>query len=395
MSKDPNVDRPGLGTLGIHAGAHTSGTGAVVPPIVQSATFLGGGPDEPGEVKYTRYGTNPNQVEVADKVAALEGMEAAVALGSGMAATAMTVLAATRSGDHLVASQHLYGATRVFLEHEMSKRGLRTDFVDPSLARNWRLALTDSTRMLFLEIPTNPTLRLFDPRPIAKLAQEAGILLVVDSTFASPINLRCGELGVDAVIHSATKYLGGHSDLIAGVVTGSNILMGEVRHISKLYGPALDPHAAWLLARGIRTLDARMRRHNENAMALAEWFGKQPEVAHVIYPGLESHPDHELASEILDGFGGMLSLILEGGGAAADVFGASLRLALQAPSLGGVETLVSQPRFTSHVDFTADERADLGLPDGFVRISAGIENVEDLMRDFHQALSRVRAGAAV
>lgn len=393
MSHDQSADRPGQGTLGIHAGARSSDTGAVVPPIVQSATFLGGGANDPGELLYTRYGNNPNQVEVADKVAALEGMEAGVALGSGMAATSMTVLAATRAGDHLVASRYLYGATRVFLEHEMSKRGLRTDFVDPTLARNWRVALTAETRMLFLEIPTNPTLRLFDPRPIAKLAQEAGILLVVDSTFASPINLRCGELGVDAVIHSATKYLGGHSDLIAGVVTGSSILMGEVRHASKMYGPALDPHAAWLLSRGIRTLAVRMRKHNENAMALAQWFRDQAEVEHVIYPGLESHPDHALASEILDGFGGMLSVILQGGGPAADVFGDALRLALQAPSLGGVETLVSQPRFTSHVDFTAAERADLGLPDGLVRISVGLEDVDDLIRDFGQALRRVAAGS--
>ncbi len=390
MARERSADGPRPATLGVHAGAPVvSGSGSVVPPIVQSSTFFGGGPDGSGEVLYTRYGNNPNQIEVGDKIAALEGMEAGIALGSGMAATAMTLLASTRAGDHILASRHLYGATRHLLEHELPKRGVHTDLVDPERARNWRLALRPSTRVLFLELPTNPTLRVFDPRPVTALAQETGTLMVVDATFASPINIRCGDYGADAVIHSATKYLGGHSDLIAGVVAGSSILVGEIRQMLKMYGPALDPHAAWLLARGMRTLHARMRQHNDNAMALAAWFEEQPEVENVIYPGLESHPDHEVAAELLNGFGGMLSVILSGGGRAADAFGEALRLALLAPSLGGVETLVSQPRYTSHVDYAASERAKLGLPDGFVRISVGIEDVEDLKRDFRQALDRV------
>ena len=394
MNQDRNGDAPGRATLGVHAGAQTGDSAAVVPPIVQSATFFGGGPDEPGEVRYTRYGTNPNQVEVADKVAALEGMDAGVALGSGMAATALTLLAATRSGDHVVASQHLYGATRQLLEKELPRRGIHADFVDPTRARNWRLALKKQTRILFLEIPTNPTLRVFDPRPVAALAQETGTLMVVDSTFASPVNLRCGELGADAVIHSATKYLGGHSDLIAGVVVGSDILMDEIRQMLKMYGPALDPHAAWLLARGIRTLDVRVRRQNENALTLARWLEEQEGVERVIHPGLASHPDHALASELMDGYGGMLSMVLEGGGGAADVFCGALELALLAPSLGGVETLVSQPRYTSHVHFTAGQRTELGIPDGFVRVSVGVEDVEDLQADFAQALARARQAVA-
>lgn len=390
MASDREGHRPGRATMGVHAGAGAASTDtAVVPPIVQSSTFFGGGPGGPREVLYTRYGNNPNQIEVGDKIAALEGMEAGIALASGMAATAMTLLALTRTGDHIVASRHLYGATHQLLKHELPKRGVHTDFVDPAFARNWRLALKPSTRLLFLEIPTNPTLRVFDPRPVAALAQETGMAMVVDSTFASPINLRCGELGADAVVHSATKYLGGHSDLIAGVVVGSSILIGEIRQMLKLYGPALDPHAAWLLARGMRTLDARMRRHNQNALELARWFSEQPEVETVIHPGLETHPDHEVASEIMDGFGGMLSILLAGGGRAANNFGGALELALLAPSLGGVETLVSQPRYTSHIDFTAGERAELGLPDGFVRISVGIEDAEDLKRDFRHGLDAV------
>jgi cystathionine beta-lyase/cystathionine gamma-synthase len=225
---------------------------------------------------------------------------------------------------------------------------------------------------------------------LAELAHARGITVVADMTFASPVNMRAGEHGVDVVVHSATKYLGGHADIIAGVAVGPSEIIDEVNRVSRFYGPALDPHAAWLLDRGLRTLDVRVRRHNENAQAVAEWLEAQEGVGAVHYPGLTSHPDHALAEELMDGFGGMVSFVLEGGGTAADRFVSALDLALAAPSLGGVETLVSQPRYTSHVGLSEQEREGRGVPDGFVRLSVGIEDVDDLIADFGQALEVAR-----
>jgi cystathionine beta-lyase/cystathionine gamma-synthase len=361
----------------------------VVPPVVQSATFFWAEPDD-GELRYTRYGNNPNQRGLAEKVAALEGMEAGLVLGSGMAATAMTVLALAGPGSHVLASRRLYGATQTLLRDELSRRGIETTFVDPDDVGDWQAALRPETRVVMVEIPTNPTLRVLDPRPLASLCRARGSTLVCDATFASPVNFRAGAAGVDVVIHSATKYLGGHSDLIAGAVAGPRDVIEEVTRMSHLYGPALDPHAAWLLDRGIRTLEVRMRRHNESALALARWFLEREEVADVIHPGLEHHPDHETAAELLDGFGGMVSVVLRGGAAAADAFTGALRVAAVAPSLGGVETLVSQPRHTSHRGLSPAELTAQGIPDGFVRISVGLEDVEDLKEDFARALAAFR-----
>ena len=377
--------RPGPSTLGIHAGEARKQAGdPVVPPVVQSATFFWAGPDD-GELKYSRYGNNPNQVGLALKMAALEGTEAAVPLASGMGAMSMALLALAQAGDHIVASSRLYGATQVLLREELPKRGIETTFVDP-FAGDWGGAVRAETKVILIEIPTNPTLRIVDPRPLAALAERCGARLVCDATFASPVNFRAASAGVDVVVQSATKYLGGHSDIIAGVVAGPAGVIDDVTHTAHLYGPALDPHAAWLLDRGLRTLDVRIRRHNENALALAAWLERRPEVKQVIYPGLESHPDHHLATELMDGFGGMLSLVLEGGGDAADAFMGGLRLALAAPSLGGVETLVSQPRFTSHRGMSQEALDEQGIPEGFVRVSVGVEDADDLRDDFRQAL---------
>lgn len=372
-------------TLGVHGGAHDRRPGApVVPPITQSATFHWGSPAD-GELLYSRYGNNPNQVQAGEKAAALEGTEAAVVLGSGMGATAMTVLAVVGDGGHMVASSRLYGATQALLRDELPRRGIETTFVDPEEG-DWEDAIRDDTRLVFIEIPTNPTLRILDPRPVCALAHDSGIQVACDATFASPVNFRAASVGVDIVIQSATKYLSGHSDVIAGVVAGSADTVREVTRLSRLYGPALDPHAAWLLDRGMRTLDVRVARHNENAQAVAEWFEGRPDVERVIYPGLASHPDHALAAELMSGFGGMVSVVLSGGGDAADRFMSRLELAIAAPSLGGVETLVSQPRYTSHVGLSREERESQGIPDGFVRLSIGIEDRRDLIADFEQAL---------
>lgn len=387
MPDAPRPPRPRAATLGIHAGDAERAPGApVVPPIVQSATFHWGSPAD-GELVYSRYGNNPNQLALGRKLAALEGTEAAVALGSGMGATAMTILALARAGDHVVASSRLYGATQTLLREELPKRGITTTFVEHGVGRAWRDAMRSNTRLVWVEIPVNPTLRVIDPRPIAQLCHDRGITLACDATFASPVNFQAVEAGIDVVVHSATKYLGGHSDLIAGVVAGSRAVVDEVARMARLYGPALDPHAAWLLDRGLRTLHLRVEGHNRNAHALATWLEGREEVAEVVYPGLPSHPDHDLAAELLEGFGGMVGIVLAGGGAAADAFMERLELAMAAPSLGGVETLVSQPRYTSHVHQSVAERAAQGIVDGFLRISVGLEDVEDLQADFAQALA--------
>ena len=383
---DPQGRGLGPATIGVHAGSDDKRAGApVVPPITQSATFRWATPSD-GELLYTRDGNNPNQLQVGIKVAALEGTEAAVALASGMGATAMVLLALTEAGDHIVASSRLYGATQALLAQEFPRRGVTTTFVDPDEG-GWEEAIRNETKVVFVEIPTNPTLRILDPRPIVALAHERGIKVACDSTFASPVNFRAASVGIDVVIQSATKYLGGHSDIIAGVVSGSRELMEEVVRMASLYGPALDPHTAWLLDRGIRTLDVRMRRHNANATAVAEWMESRPEVAQVIYPGLASHPDHALASELMTGFGGMVSVVLAGGGDAADRFVGRLQIAIPGPSLGGVETLVSQPRYTSHQGLSQAQREAQGIPDGFVRLSIGVEDAHDLIADFEQALT--------
>ena len=392
MDTDPSRNGTrGLATRAVHTGQPRAQPGApVVAPIVRSSTFHWSGPGDGIDLLYSRYGNNPNQRSVAAKIAALEGTESALALASGMAAISMTLLAATRTGDHIVAGRHLYGATHALLSHELPRRGVTTTFVDPGDPSAWRAATTPTTRVVLIELPTNPTLRVFDIGPARDAARSAGAILAADMTFATPMNIRAAEHGVDAILHSATKYLGGHSDLIAGAVAGGAELVQRVTKMMKLYGGSIDPQAAWLLERGMRTLPARMERHNRSALDLAHWFGGVEGVVQVIHPGLASHPDHASATRMLDGYGGMLSIVLEGGGDAADRFCANLALAAAAPSLGGVETLVSQPRHTSHADLSPAERDALGIPDGFVRISVGLEDLEDLKADFADA-----AGAAM
>jgi cystathionine beta-lyase/cystathionine gamma-synthase len=242
-----------------------------------------------------------------------------------------------------------------------------------------------TTRAVFLETPTNPLMRVIDVRPIATLARNEGLALLVDATFATPVNFRPIEAGADVVIASATKYLNGHSDVIAGAVAGSSSFVEEVRRLMRLWGQSIDPHAAWLVDRGLRTLAVRMERHNANGLAVARWAEKQRWVARVHYPGLESHPDHEVATDVLGGYGGMVGLELRGGPEAAERLLTRLKLIIHAPSLGGVESLISEPRITSHSEFTAAERERLGIPDGFLRLSCGIEDADDIIADLEQA----------
>ena len=378
----------GLSTTAIHGGAAppAPGTG-VSSPLVQSVNFA----QETGTSEgllYTRYGNTPNADRVQKRLALLEGSEAALVLSSGMGATACAMLALLRSGDHLVSSSWIYGGTLKLFTEDLPGMGIEVTLVNPLEPRAWRRALKKTTRVVFLESPVNPTCRVLELGSLQNLAHAEGIALVVDSTFASPINFRPIEHGVDVVIHSATKYLNGHHDILAGVVCGNEPFIDEVRRKMIVWGQAPDPFACWLLERGLKTLDVRVKRQNENAMQIAEWCSKRPEIAKVHYPGLPSHPDHEIAITLLDGFGGMMAIELKGAGPAVIRLVKGLKLFTYAASLGGVDSLVIEPRYSSHAHMSPDERAKIGIPDGFLRMSIGIENAEDLIADIEQALQQ-------
>lgn len=380
-----NRRRYGVSTVAVHGPAERRPDWApVAPPLFQSTTFtnpVGSG----DELVYSRYGNNPTQVALARKYALLEGTEDAVFVASGIGATALAHLAVLRPGDHLLSSEWIYGGTRQLFDQEFTRLGIEVSYVRPDRVREWRKSMRKTTRVIFVETPTNPLMRVIDVRPIATLARNEGLALLVDATFATPVNFRPIEAGADVVIASATKYLNGHSDVIAGAVAGSSSFVEEVRRLMRLWGQSIDPHAAWLVDRGLRTLAVRMERHNANGLAVARWAEKQRWVARVHYPGLESHPDHEVATDILGGYGGMVGLELRGGPEAAERLLTRLKLVIHAPSLGGVESLISEPRITSHSEFTAAERERLGIPDGFLRLSCGIEDADDIIADLEQA----------
>jgi cystathionine beta-lyase/cystathionine gamma-synthase len=378
--------RLGPSTIAIHGTPHRLPDWApVVPPLLQTSTFTNpvGSTDE---VLYTRYGNNPTQTAIARKYALLEGAEEALFLSSGMGATALAHLAVLRPGDHLLSSSWIYGGTRRLFDEEFGKFGVEITYVSPVEPRAWKKAVRKNTRAIFVETPINPLLRIVDLTPMARIARDEGVALLVDATFASPINFRPLEHGADVVITSATKYLNGHSDVIAGAVAGSTPFIEEVTRLMKLWGQSIDPHSAWLIDRGMRTLAVRMQRHNENGLAVARWAEGHPAVAKVHYPGLASHPDHEFAGKVLGGFGGMVGLELKGGPAEAERVLARLQLVAHAPSLAGVESLVSEPRLTSHKSLGPEGRAAMGIPDGFIRLSCGIEDAADIIADFEQAL---------
>ena len=373
-------------TRAVHAGRVSDGLGSVAPPLVQGVNF-----EQPRGVasvpRYSRYNNTPTIVLVQQRLASLEGSEAAVCLSSGMGATSCAMLALLRPGDHLLSSAWIYGGTHRLFTEELPKMGIEVTFVDPLESRGWRLGMKNNTRAIFVETPVNPTCRVLDLKPISALTRELGVALVVDSTFASPVNLRPLEHGADIVIASTTKYLNGHHDMLGGAVFGSQAYIDEVTQKMMVWGQAPDPFACWLLERGMKTLHIRVQRANENAMALAQWCEAHPAFAKVHYPGLPSHPDHALAATTMDGFGGMLSLELVGGAAAADRMVEKLALVLHAVSLGGVDTLICEPRFSSHAHMTPEQRAEIGIPDGFLRVSVGVEDVRDIIADFAQALA--------
>ena len=375
-----------LATLTVHAGTESRDPDTpVVSPVYQSVNFIQEIGTEEG-LRYPRYGNSPNAEIVQARMAALEGAESAVLLSSGMGATACGLLALLRPGDHLLASALIYGGATALLQREFVALGIDVSLVDPLDTRGWRKKMRKETRAIFLETPVNPTCRVLDLRPVSYITKQAGIALVVDSTFASPVNFRPLEHGADVVIHSATKYLNGHHDMLGGIVCGTTSYIDEVRQKMIMWGQAPDPFAAWLLERGLKTLDVRVRRHNENALEVAEWCASRREIRKVHYPGLRTHPDYDIAAQTLDGFGGMMAIELAGGARTTERFLRKLKLIRHAPSLGGVDSLVSEPRFTSHAHLSADARAHQGIPDGFLRLSIGIESAQDLIGDIEQAL---------
>jgi cystathionine beta-lyase/cystathionine gamma-synthase len=383
-------DTESMETLAVHGGERRPGPeGSVVFPIYQGTVYS----VEPGtgyhDIPYLRLSSTPSQRYLHDKLAALEGAEAAVATASGMAAVTTTLLSILRAGDHLLAGDCLYGGTHDFLTNHAADLGWRHSFVDLHRPETWAAARTPQTRAFLVETITNPLMRVGLLREIADFGRREGILTVIDNTFASPVNFRPLAAGFDLCFHSATKYLGGHSDLVGGCVMGRAELVDRVRMTLNHYGGSLDPHAGFLLARGIKTLALRIRAHNDNAMALAGFLAGHREVAAVNYAGLASHPDHAHAAELLSGFGGMLSLRLRGGEAAAEALLDAVRLPFSAPSLGGVETLITRPATTSHAGMRPEDRERIGITADLIRVSCGIEGTQDLIADFDQALAKI------
>jgi cystathionine gamma-synthase len=369
-----------------------------VPPIYQTSTFHfptahSESAAGSGLYLYTRY-ENPTQEVASELVRSLEGAESARVFGSGMGAIASTLFALLRPGEEVVALESLYGGTIQLLTELLPRFGVRVRWVGDSEARAPEELLSSSTKVVFLESPTNPTLRVHDLRRWAKAADAVGAVSVVDNTFATPINQRPLSLGIDLVVHSGTKYLGGHSDLVAGVVAGPRRLVDRIASTQILLGSVLDPFAAFLLSRGLRTLALRVERQNATGSYLARQLAGHPNVLRVCYPGSASKEEAELVARQMDGRGGMVAFTVAGGAPAARRFLAELKLVHVAASLGGVESLVSLPIETSHVHLSPEERARRGIEEGMVRLSVGIEEPEDLWRDLKEALDTLGSAAA-
>ncbi|MBB5153973.1 trans-sulfuration enzyme family protein [Saccharopolyspora phatthalungensis] len=384
------MDEARIETLSVHGGERRPGPeGSVVYPIYQSTVYSVPSDTDYHDIKYIRLNSTPSQAYLHDKLAALEGAEAALATASGLAAISTALHSVLRTGDHLLVGDCLYGGTHDFLTHHAADFGWRYTFIDPQRPETWEAARTPSTRAILVESITNPLVRVGRLGEVAELARRNGLVSLIDNTFATPVNFRPTAAGFDLSLHSATKYLNGHSDIVAGAIIGRAEHVERARTTSNHFGGSLDPHAGFLLARGLKTLALRVRTQNENALALAEFLAAQPKIREVNYPGLASHPDHAHAAELFDGFGGMLSIRPTGGVEAARALIDAVRLPYDAPSLGGVESLITRPVATSHAGMSRADRESLGITDDLVRISIGIEHRDDLIADFAQALAKL------
>ena len=355
-------------------------------PIFQSAMYEYTGEDSYHDIKYIRLNNTPNHLALQEKLADLENAESALVTASGMAAITASLLTFLGKGDHFLVQDTLYGGTHTFVNHEIEKWGIEFDFIDGTSSDNWKEKIRPGTKVIYVESMTNPLLQVTDLKAVVNFAKKHNLTSIVDNTFSSPINFRSAEWGFDLSCHSCTKYLNGHSDIVAGCVIGSTELIKKITHQLNHLGGTLDPHACFLLHRGVKTLALRMTRHNESTLKIAQFLESHPAVEQVNYPGLESNPHHVRAKELFDGFSGMLSFELRGGLETANRFMKKLTLPVIAPSLGGVETLVTLPATTSHSGMSPVERQKSGISDSLVRMSVGIEHVDDLIADLEQAL---------
>jgi cystathionine beta-lyase/cystathionine gamma-synthase len=361
--------------------------GAVSMPVFQSSTFEYTGANSYHDLKYIRLNNTPNHIALHQKLAALENAEAALVTASGMAAISTTLLSILSSGDHLLAQECLYGGTHDFITKDLETFGISYAFIDGDDPDSWKNKLKPNTKAIYVESMTNPLLQVADLKAVVEFARTNGLLSLIDNTFSSPVNFRPPEWGFDLSLHSCTKYLNGHSDIVAGAVIGRADLIEKIIHKLNHLGGSLDPHACFLLHRGLKTLAVRMRYQNESALKIAKFLEENPAINKVNYPGLESHPRHQRASELFDGFSGMLSFEVKGGIQAAKRFIQNTTLPISAPSLGGVESLITRPATTSHSGMSPEDRQALGISDTLIRVSVGIEATEDIIEDFNQALN--------
>jgi cystathionine gamma-synthase len=394
----PEERAPKTGTLTVWAGEEEREPGAATQvPVVHSVSF--GYRDLEEWVRVARgqreghiysRNTNPTVATFEDKVRRLEGADAATSFATGMAAVSGTLWSLTEPGSRIVSVKDTYGGTSIVLKDHLPRWGAQTTLCPTEDHQAIEEAVDAGCDLLYLETPTNPTLKVLDLERLSRAGHRAGALVVVDNTFATPINQHPLELGADLVIHSATKILGGHADALGGVVCGPESLVERIFRWREINGATLHPEAAYLLLRGMKTLHLRVARQNESALAIARWLRDAPGVAEVNYPGLESHPGHQVAGTQMEGFGGILSFALEGGMEAVERFLPALRFAHMAANLGAVETVAGTPATTSHVECTLEERKALGIPEGLIRYSVGIEDPEDLMADLEGALRAAR-----
>ncbi len=371
----------------VHAGEPSPRIGgAVEMPIFQSATYEYSGGGSYHDIRYLRINNTPSQTALHAKLAALEGGEAALVMASGMAAISTTLLTVLSPGDHLLAQSGLYGGTHDLVGAEFPRLGIQRDFIDADRPESWNALLRPNTRAIYVEAMTNPLLEVADLEAVVQFARTHRLTSIIDNTFATPVNFRPLAAGFDLCLHSATKYLNGHADIVAGAVIGTAAAIEQIRHRANHLGGSLDPHAAFLLKRGLKTLALRVRYQNESTQRIAQFLEKHPAVRRVNYPGLESHPRHARARRLFAGYGGVLSFELEGGERRAEEFAQRVHLPAVAPSLGGVQTLLTRPAATSHAGLAREERLRLGIHDGLLRLSVGIESTDDLLEDLRGAL---------
>jgi cystathionine beta-lyase/cystathionine gamma-synthase len=376
-----------LETRLIHAGEPDPPIeGAVSMPIFQSSTFEYSGATSYHDLKYIRLNNTPNHVALHQKLAALEGADAALVTASGMAVISTTLLALLSSGDHVLAQDCLYGGTHDLITKDLPTLGISYDFIDADNPDSWEHQLQPNTKAIYVETMTNPLLQVGDLKAVVEFSTAHGLVSVIDNTFASPVNFRPPEWGFDLSLHSCTKYLNGHSDIVAGAVIGCTDLIEKITHKLNHLGGSLDPHACFLLHRGLKTLAVRVKYQNESTIKIARFLEEHPAVKKVNYPGLESHPRHQRACKLFDGFSGMLSFELKGGVKAAERFIQNTTIPFVAPSLGGVESLITRPATTSHSGMSPEDREKLGISESLIRVSVGIEATEDIIEDFDQAL---------